>query len=184
MLNHKRFAINLRGIAAALLESRAERPIHLRYLLLSSILLTFTSCATRDSAHRIVISGARTEARSARERQADCDYRFLLPNTSGRSAWKFPARRWVTLRLPIKSAMARARMVFKSRRRTGGNCERKRSGPDPIVTRIIWLRGRELNANAFARDIYIHGTPEERNIGLPVSYGCIRMPLKRYHQSL
>ena len=23
--------------------------------------------------------------------------------------------------------------------------------------------------------IYIHGTPEERNIGLPVSYGCIRM---------
>jgi len=23
--------------------------------------------------------------------------------------------------------------------------------------------------------IYIHGTPEERNIGLPASYGCIRM---------
>jgi hypothetical protein len=44
------------------------------------------------------------------------------------------------------------------------------------VTRIIWLRGREAqNANAFARDIYIHGTPEERNIGLPASYGCIRM---------
>jgi L,D-transpeptidase catalytic domain len=44
------------------------------------------------------------------------------------------------------------------------------------VTRIIWLRGREpQNANAFARDIYIHGTPEERNIGRPASYGCIRM---------
>ena len=27
----------------------------------------------------------------------------------------------------------------------------------------------------FARDIYIHGTPEERNIGSPASYGCIRM---------
>ena len=25
------------------------------------------------------------------------------------------------------------------------------------------------------RYIYIHGTPEERNIGLPASYGCIRM---------
>jgi hypothetical protein len=38
------------------------------------------------------------------------------------------------------------------------------------------LRGRQAqNANAFRRDIYIHGTPEERNIGLPVSYGCIRM---------
>ena len=49
-------------------------------------------------------------------------------------------------------------------------------GRDPIVTRIIWLRGCEpQNANAFVRDIYIHETPEERNIGLPVSYGCVRM---------
>src|SRR5207245_3236033 len=49
-------------------------------------------------------------------------------------------------------------------------------GRDPIVSRIIWLRGREpQNANAFGRDIYIHGTPEERNLGLPVSYGCVRM---------
>src|SRR5438046_185112 len=40
----------------------------------------------------------------------------------------------------------------------------------------FWLRGREpQNANAFGRDIYIHGTPEERNLGLPVSYGCVRM---------
>jgi len=31
------------------------------------------------------------------------------------------------------------------------------------------------NANAFYRDIYIHGTPEERLIGTPASYGCIRM---------
>jgi hypothetical protein len=49
-------------------------------------------------------------------------------------------------------------------------------GRDPIVTRILWLRGREpQNANAYARTIYIHGTPEERNIGHPASYGCIRM---------
>ena len=46
----------------------------------------------------------------------------------------------------------------------------------PIVTRIIWLRGLEpSNAHAFARCIYIHGTPEERTIGRPASYGCIRM---------
>ena len=31
------------------------------------------------------------------------------------------------------------------------------------------------NRNSFSRYIYIHGTPEERNIGRPVSYGCIRM---------
>src|SRR5438477_10840838 len=66
--------------------------------------------------------------------------------------------------------------VFKDRRRTGEVIPVDAPGRDPIVTRIIWLKGREpQNANAFARDIYIHGTPEERNIGRPVSYGCIRM---------
>ena len=45
-----------------------------------------------------------------------------------------------------------------------------------FVTRILWLRGKEpQNQNAYGRYIYIHGTPEERNIGLPVSYGCVRM---------
>ena len=49
-------------------------------------------------------------------------------------------------------------------------------GRDPIVTRILWLRGREArNAHAYGRMIYIHGTPEERFIGIPASYGCIRM---------
>jgi lipoprotein-anchoring transpeptidase ErfK/SrfK len=66
--------------------------------------------------------------------------------------------------------------VFKDRRRTGEIVAPNSPGRDPIVTRILWLRGREpQNANAFARTIYIHGTPEERNIGRPVSYGCIRM---------
>jgi lipoprotein-anchoring transpeptidase ErfK/SrfK len=71
---------------------------------------------------------------------------------------------------------AAAGTVFKDRRRTGEIVQANAPGRDPIVTRIIWLRGREAqNANAFARDIYIHGTPEERNIGRPASYGCIRM---------
>lgn len=66
--------------------------------------------------------------------------------------------------------------VFKDRRRTGEVVQVNAPGRDPIVTRIIWLRGREAqNAHAFSRDIYIHGTPEERNIGRPASYGCIRM---------
>jgi hypothetical protein len=71
---------------------------------------------------------------------------------------------------------APAGTVFKDRRRTGEIVGVNAPGRDPIVTRIIWLRGREgQNANAFRRDIYIHGTPEERNIGRPASYGCIRM---------
>ena len=69
--------------------------------------------------------------------------------------------------------------VFRDRRRTGEIVLPNAPGRDPIVSRILWLRGRESqNANAFGRDIYIHGTPEERNLGLPVSYGCVRMGSK------
>ena len=66
--------------------------------------------------------------------------------------------------------------VFKDRIRTGEIVAANSPGRDPIVTRILWLRGREAhNANAFGRYIYIHGSPEERLIGTPASYGCIRM---------
>jgi hypothetical protein len=40
----------------------------------------------------------------------------------------------------------------------------------------MWLTGTESrNQNAFRRTIYIHGTPEERRLGSPASFGCIRM---------
>ena len=66
--------------------------------------------------------------------------------------------------------------VFKSRRRTGEILPPDAPGRDPIVSRILWLRGLERqNANAYGRYIYIHGTAEERSIGTPASYGCIRM---------
>jgi len=69
--------------------------------------------------------------------------------------------------------------VLKSRRFTGEVLPVDAPGRDPIVTRILWLQGLEGgNRNSFARNIYIHGTPEERNIGQPVSYGCIRMRSK------
>jgi lipoprotein-anchoring transpeptidase ErfK/SrfK len=49
-------------------------------------------------------------------------------------------------------------------------------GRDPIVTRILRLRGLDQqNSRALSRGIFIHGTPDERNIGRPASYGCIRM---------
>jgi hypothetical protein len=66
--------------------------------------------------------------------------------------------------------------VFHNRRWTGEVLRPNAPGRDPIVTRIIWLRGLEpANAHAYNRCIYIHGTPEERAIGRPASYGCIRM---------
>src|SRR6058998_616353 len=66
--------------------------------------------------------------------------------------------------------------VFHKRRFTGEVLQPNAPGRDPIVTRIIWLRGLEAtNAHAYSRGIYIHGTPQEKNIGRPASYGCIRM---------
>lgn len=66
--------------------------------------------------------------------------------------------------------------VFKSRRPTGEVIRPNAPGRDPIVTRILWLRGLEsASRNAYERGIYIHGTPVERLIGRPVSYGCVRM---------
>ena len=69
-------------------------------------------------------------------------------------------------------------MVFKGCRPTGEVVETD-SGRDPIVTRVIQLAGLEpFNSNTHKRRIYIHGTPEERYIGRPASYGCIRMRSK------
>ena len=66
--------------------------------------------------------------------------------------------------------------VFKGKRPTGEVLRPNAPGRDPIVTRILHLRGLDAcNARAFGRGIYIHGTAEERKIGRPASYGCIRM---------
>jgi len=67
-------------------------------------------------------------------------------------------------------------MKFSSRRPTGEIVQANAPGRDPIVSRILWLSGKEAqNRNSYARCIYIHGTAEEWRIGTPASYGCIRM---------
>lgn len=66
--------------------------------------------------------------------------------------------------------------VFKDRIPTGEIVGIDAPGRDPVVTRILWLRGtEERNRNAYTRFIYIHGTPQESLLGTPASYGCIRM---------
>ena len=66
--------------------------------------------------------------------------------------------------------------VFHNRRLTGEVLQPNAPGRDPVITRIIWLRGLEAqNTHAYQRCIYIHGTPQEKTIGQPASYGCIRM---------
>jgi hypothetical protein len=52
---------------------------------------------------------------------------------------------------------------------------------DWILTRILWLKGMEPGKNkdgevdSYQRYIYIHGSPDDVEIGRPGSRGCIRM---------
>jgi lipoprotein-anchoring transpeptidase ErfK/SrfK len=142
------------------------------------LLLFLASCAThKDLQHRVVIS--------VKDQRLALLDRETLVAIYPVSTSKYGVGDWGgSYRTPLGELEVAQKIgdgmpsgtVFKDRRRTGEIVGVNAPGRDPIVTRIIWLRGLELqNANAFRRDIYIHGTPEERNIGLPVSYGCVRM---------
>src|SRR5215475_10774126 len=151
------------------------RPANYLYPLLVAVLLA--SCAAPDTQHHIVIS--------TRDQKLALLDRGTLLATYPVSTSKFglgdrPGSRFTPLgQLQIAEKIgdnAVPGAVFKDRRRTGEIVLANSPGRDPIVTRILWLRGLESqNANAFARDIYIHATPEESRIGSPASYGCIRM---------
>jgi lipoprotein-anchoring transpeptidase ErfK/SrfK len=101
--------------------------------------------------------------------------RFGLGSQSG--SYRTPLGNHVIAKKIGKGAPKGA--VFKSRRQTGVILKPNAKGRDPIVTRILWLSGKEShNLNTYRRFIYIHGTPVEKQIGRPVSYGCIRMKSK------
>lgn len=75
--------------------------------------------------------------------------------------------------------------VFVARRATGeiydAQFAARHPGRDWILTRILWLAGRDHGYNSGgerdtrARYIYIHGTPDSTPLGQPGSRGCIRM---------
>jgi lipoprotein-anchoring transpeptidase ErfK/SrfK len=52
---------------------------------------------------------------------------------------------------------------------------------DWILTRILWLSGCDIGFNRLGqvdtmrRYIYIHGSPDSVDMGIPASIGCIRM---------
>ena len=161
------------GRVVALLrpDGAARRP----YLFL--VALFVTSCVAPDTRHRIVVS-------IPEQRLALLDNGALIAtypiSTSKFAIGDFPGSRGTPLgELEIAKKIggsAPSGMVFKDRRPTGEILVPDAPGRDPIVSRILWLRGLESqNANAYGRYIYIHGTAEERNIGKRASYGCIRM---------
>jgi L,D-transpeptidase YbiS len=75
--------------------------------------------------------------------------------------------------------------VFVRRRPTGEvwtpEMHERYPGRDWILTRILWLSGREPGRNRLGevdtmrRYIYIHGCPDSTELGKPGSIGCVRM---------
>ncbi|PYJ73241.1 MAG: hypothetical protein DME72_06440 [Verrucomicrobia bacterium] len=134
--------------------------IYGRAILLGAIATIVGSCAAPDTRHRIVIS-------TREQKLALLDRGNLMAiypvSTSKFGLGDWPGSSCTPLgELEVAQKIgdhAPSGAVFKDRCRTGD-----------------WLRGRDpQTAHAYARMIYIHGTPEERNIGFPASYGCIRM---------
>ena len=75
--------------------------------------------------------------------------------------------------------------IYVGRRPTGETWSPELAGRYPgkdwILTRILWLSGREPGFNRLGevdtmrRYIYIHGAPDPAEMGRPASMGCIRM---------
>lgn len=82
-------------------------------------------------------------------------------------------------------AGAPAGAVFRGRRPTGEvwspELAAQHPGRDWILSRILWLSGCEPGFNrlgevdSMRRYIYIHGTPNDQPMGVPLSHGCVRM---------
>ncbi len=100
-----------------------------------------------------------------------------------RGSYRTPRGRHV-IRAKI-GAGAPENTVFKGRRPTGEIWSPELAeafpGRDWILTRILWLSGREPGFNRLGevdtmrRYVYIHGSPDTVAMGRPGSIGCIRM---------
>lgn len=159
-----------------------------RALLLSSLALlstlVFTSCGSatfgKDNRNKMIVSVNDQKMLLVRDGTPVKTYKI---STSKFGVGDRPGSNCTPLgRLQVAKKIggnAPIGSVFKSRRPTGEVLKPNAPGRDPVVTRILWLTGTESrNKNTFRRTIYIHGTPEERRLGAPASYGCIRMGSK------
>lgn len=100
-----------------------------------------------------------------------------------RDSGKTP-RGWHIIRAKI-GAGSPENTVFVGRRATGELYSKALREQNPlrdwILTRIMWLSGLEVgknrlgNVDTMQRYIYIHGTPDDVQLGVPGSKGCIRM---------
>jgi len=142
-----------------------------RVIFLVAVASIVASCVGPDTRHHVVIS-AREQKLALLDRGNLMAVYPISTSKFGLGDW--PGSSFTPLgELEIAKKIgdnAPPGTVFKDRRRTGEIIAPDSPGRDPIVTRILWLRGREArNAHAYGRMIYIHGTPEERLIGIAAS---------------
>jgi len=104
-----------------------------------------------------------------------------------------PGERYGSLCTPRGLHVVRAKVgagcpvntVFVRRRPTGETWTPRLAadhpGRDWMLTRILWLSGRESGFNrgghvdSLRRKIYIHGAGDDASLGAPRSHGCVRM---------
>jgi len=141
------------------------------------VLLLLAGCAQKDTNHRIVISIPEQRMLVLEDGRPIAQYpvstsRFCLsdrPGSRGTPLGELEIARKI-------GGSAPSGAVFKNQHQTGEILRPDAPGRDPMVSRILWLRGLDAcNRNAFSRYIYIHGTVAEAQIGTPASFGCIRM---------
>jgi len=165
-------------VSGVMLESPALN-IATRFALgFSCIVLIFLAgCAQNDTRHTIVISVPEQRMIVLEDGHPVAQYRvstskFCLsdrPGSCGTPLGELEIAKKIGGSAPYGA-------VFKNQHPTGEIVRPDAPGRDPIVSRILWLKGLEAcNRNAYGRYIYIHGTVAERQIGTPASYGCIRM---------
>ena len=173
---HVAFSRALRRTSAKRPAVQDRHPAYLHRFLTILLALAFASCA-KDREHVVRVSVADQKMIVYKKGAEIARYdvstsKFGLgdaPGSNGTPLGKLEVAKKI-------GAHAPSGMKFKSRRPTGEIVPPNAPGRDPIVTRILWLKGLEpQNRHTYGRTIYIHGTPEESKIGSPASYGCIRM---------
>lgn len=146
-------------------------------IVLSLAACFLASCSSLDKRHRIIISAA-DQRMAVYDEETPIGFfkistsKFALSSGAGTNGTPL-GRHQIAEKIGGGQPLG---MKFSSRVPTGEIVPINAPGRDPIVTRILWLKGLEpSNRNTYSRFIYIHGTPEERTLGTASSYGCIRM---------
>jgi len=114
----------------------------------------------------------------------DCRIATARNGVGERNGSECTPRGWHRVRARI-GAGCPENTVFVGRRPTGELYSPALKAQHPkrdwILTRVLWLSGLEPGRNRFGtvdtmrRYIYIHGCPDEDEMGVPSSHGCIKM---------